>query len=67
MLTVNERVIHIRKVNGDSQKDLAEYLHISNQALCKWEKGKINVPSWAIKMICERYHVSADYMLGIGK
>ena len=67
MLTVNERLRHIRKLNGDTQKALSEYLHISQQAVCKWEKSKMDIPSWAIKAVCEKYHVSADYMLGIGK
>ena len=67
MLTVNQRLRHLRKTNGDTQQNLADYLQVTKQAVCKWEKSKMDVPSWAIKAVCEKYHVSADYMLGIGK
>lgn len=67
MLTANQRLKYIRNMNGDTQKALAEYLHVTPAAVCNWEKRNMDIPVWAIKMICERYKVSADYLLGIGK
>lgn len=67
MLTVNQRLSYIRKKNGDTQQNLADFLQVTKQAVCKWEKGDMDVPLWAVDYICERYKVSADYLLGIGK
>ena len=32
-------ITHLRKQQGLTQKQLAEQLHISVTAVCKWEKG----------------------------
>lgn len=67
MLTVNQRLKYIRKQNGDTQQALADYLQVTKPAVCKWEKTDMEIPKWAVQKICERYHISEDYLMGIGK
>ena len=53
----------IRIENNLTQKELADRLGVTPQAVSKWEKGK-NVPDIAImKQISEEFHVNIDELL----
>lgn len=45
---------------GFSQKAAAKALGISNQTLCKWEKGKAFPNAKQIAALCKLYGVSYD-------
>lgn len=38
-MTLGERIAYYRKKAGYSQEELAEQLHVSRQAISKWETG----------------------------
>ena len=52
---------------GMTQKALAEKLHISEDAVYKYEKGKNDVPAYLIKDICLVLQISPLDLLGIDK
>ena len=43
-MELSERLVRLRKQKGLSQFDVAESLHISRQAISKWESGS-SIPS----------------------
>ena len=38
-MKISEKIVHLRKMNGLSQEDLAEKLEVSRQAISRWEMG----------------------------
>ena len=58
-----EKIIELRKKNGWSQEELAEKLHVSRQAVSKWE-GAQSVPDLnKIISMADIFGVSTDYLL----
>lgn len=60
---IGKRIAFFRKEKGITQKELADFLHISYQAVSKWESGK-SLPT--VEMLYEISHllqVSADALL----
>ncbi|MBL7575559.1 Helix-turn-helix [Peptoniphilus asaccharolyticus DSM 20463] len=64
MDTLAKRIKNLREEKGLSQKELANYLNISNSTLSQYESG-VRVPSDDIKIKIARYfNVTTDYLLG---
>ncbi len=62
-MTLPEKLIYLRKRGGMSQYDVADVLHISRQAISRWEAGA-SVPSTDnLRLISELYEVTVDYLL----
>ena len=62
-MTLSEKLMALRKKQGLSQSELAEALHISRQAISRWESGQA-VPSIDnLKYLSDLYGVSVDYLL----
>ena len=60
---VSETIRRLRKANRLSQRELAERLGVSFQAVSKWERG-INLPDLLlIPHLCHVLGVSADELL----
>ena len=58
-----EKLKDLRKKRGLTQEQLAEELHVSRQAVAKWESGA-GMPSIDnIRQISLLFHVSADWLL----
>ena len=58
-----EKIIELRKKNGWSQEELAEKLHVSRQAVSKWEEAQ-SVPDLnKIISMADIFGVSTDYLL----
>ncbi len=53
-----------RKKLGISQKDMAEYLGVSQSTIGMWETGKRRVPAKNIKTVCDKLEI--PYQLFIG-
>lgn len=60
---LSEKLYALRKKSGLSQEQLAEKLHVSRQAISKWESG-VSVPeSEKLVVISEFFQVSLDYLM----
>ena len=58
-----DKLIRLRKKSGWSQEELAEQMHVSRQAVSKWE-GAQSVPDFEkIIMLSQLFGVTTDYLL----
>ncbi len=65
MNKLQTRIKELRKEHGLTQKQLAQMLGKSETGLASWEQG-LSEPCVAdIIKLCEIFHVSSDYLLGI--
>lgn len=62
---IGERLSEVRRDYGENQSELAEYLCVSLSTIRSWEQDKSAPSHEALVAICKRYHVSADYLLGL--
>lgn len=61
-------VIVMRELREDCdmrQKEVAAYLHIDQRVYSRYETGKNAMSIEKMLLLCELYHVSADYFLGL--
>ena len=65
MLKIGEKIKELRKSRNVTQERLAEYLHISYQAVSKWENALALPDLSLIPALSNFFGVSADYLLGI--
>lgn len=59
---------NIRSLREDSditQKQIAEYLHCSQQVYSNYELGQRDIPTDVLIKLANYYHVSTDYLLGL--
>ena len=54
-----------RKERGLSQQQLAEQLHLSTQAVSKWEQGKSAPDVFHLQRLAQILHISVDTLLGV--
>ena len=65
-LKIGHYIQHLRKSAGMTQKELADKLHISFQAVSKWENGD-SLPDTAILLdLCDVLNTTADKLLNGG-
>lgn len=62
---IGERLAEVRRDYRENQNELAESLHVSLATVRSWEQDKSAPSHEALVAICKRYHVSADYLLGL--
>lgn len=60
----NERLKELRAEKKVMQKDVAEYLGLTQKAYCFYELGKREPSITSLIKLCDYYNVSADYLLG---
>ncbi len=61
-------VMMMRELREDhdlKQKEVAAYLRIDQRVYSRYETGKNALPIDKVILLCELYHVSADYFLGM--
>ena len=56
-----------RKRKGLSQEELGRIVGLSNQAVCRWERGRNEPCSEHIVALCKALDVSSDHLLGLDK
>lgn len=61
---IGDKIRELRSIHRMSQVDLAKAIHVSQQAITKWETGKSEPSSSAINDIANYFNVSSDYLLG---
>lgn len=62
-MTVHQKLADLRKRKGLSQLQLAETLHVSRQAISRWETGAAMPSTDNLKYLSELYGVSIEYLL----
>lgn len=60
-----ENLKYLRKTAEYTQKQLAEYLNLSANCICEWEKERSEPNLETIKNLAAIFGVSADYLLGL--
>ena len=59
---------NIRSLREDrdiTQKQIAKYLHCSQQVYSNYELGQRDIPTDILIKLSNYYHVSTDYLLGL--
>ena len=64
-MTIGKTIYHLRKKHNLTQKQLADLLGITYQAVSNWELGKNNPDLDQIKRMTIIFDVSADLLLGL--
>ena len=62
-MKLSDKLIALRKETGWSQKDLAEKLDVSRQAISRWENGTALPDASNIVQISKLFNITADYLL----
>lgn len=62
-MKISEKIVHLRKLNGLSQEELAEKLEVSRQALSRWEMGTAKPDANNILQLSMLFGVTTDYLL----
>ena len=60
-----DKLIALRIDNDLSQKEVAAYLHITQQCYSKIETGRMDITGERLILLAKLYHVTTDYILGI--
>ena len=60
---LGDKIRNIRLKENLTQKELGDYLGVSNQIIAGYEKGNINIPFYSIVKICEILDISLDYLV----
>ena len=58
-----DKIIRLRKKNGWSQEELADRMHVSRQAVSKWEAAQTTPDLEKILTLSRLFGVSTDYLL----
>lgn len=64
-MTIGEKIKELRSENNWTQKDLAEKLFITPQALSRWENGTAEPPISSINKLAQIFGASTDELFGI--
>ena len=62
---IGERIKEVRNEYELSQSEFGKGISVSQDTVSLWEKGKSLPNTEYIILICTKYNVSADYLLGI--
>ena len=62
-MSLAKKMIELRKQNGLSQRDLADRLGVSRQAISRWETGAVQPLADSVKSLAQVFQVSTDYLL----
>lgn len=63
--SIGNKIRELRNENLLTQKDLAEKLFVSAQAVSRWEKGEVEPSIETIKQMASIFSVSVDELLGV--
>ena len=60
-----ERIKNLREDHDYTQEYVANYLGTSQTMYARYERGANELPIHHLIKLCELYHVSSDYFLGL--
>ena len=61
---LSNNIKSLRMQNGLTQKELADKLHITSQAVSRWEKGEVEPSVSTIGQMAEIFGVTTDEIIG---
>ena len=61
---VGLRIKNFRKENKITQESLAKFLNTNRSVIANYECGRYLINTPFLYMICKKYNISADYLLG---
>lgn len=64
MKELRELIRDLREDHDLKQKEVANYLNISQQTYSNYENGRRYIPVWVVTALAKLYKVSTDYLLG---
>lgn len=59
------RLKQLRMEKGLKQTELCKILNVSQGTLSSWENGRYEIDQENLKKICDFFHVTSDYLLGL--
>lgn len=62
-MKIEEKIMKLRKEKGLSQEEFGEEVGVSRQAVSMWENGETKPDIDKVKLICEKYNISYEYLL----
>lgn len=62
-MTLEKKLVRLRKRDGLSQAEVAEKLDVSRQAVSRWEAGEARPSTDNLQALSKLYHVPLDYLL----
>lgn len=62
-MKLSEKITRLRKSHGMSQEELGEQMHVSRQAVSRWETGAVMPDAQNILQLGKLFGVTADYLL----
>ena len=65
MKELRELIRELREGHDLKQKEVARYLHVSQQTYSNYERGRRDIPVFVVVELAKYYKVSADYLLGV--
>lgn len=60
---ISDNIKNQRTKKGLTQKDLADRLHVTPQAISRWEKGDVEPSLGTVKDMAEIFEISVDELL----
>jgi len=63
MISLSEKILKLRKMNGMSQDDLAEKVGVSRQSISKWESDQAKPELEKILLLAKIFQVTTDYLI----
>ncbi len=63
---VVKRIKKLRELNNESQEELAKAVNMTKYTIANIEQGKTNLSLETAMLIAGHYHVSVDYICGMG-
>ena len=64
MIAFGERVRELRKAKGRTQKQMGEFLGLTERTYRAYEAGEVDPPSSKAIKLADYFDVSIDYLLG---
>lgn len=66
-MEIHEKLRALIEDNDINQTQLAKEIGVDRKQLQRWTKGETEMGIQKLKLICQYFHVSADYILGLPK
>ena len=61
-MNLGEKIYTLRKKRGLSQEELANSIHVSRQAISKWEQNSVVIDTNNLIKICDFFNVTIEDM-----